>query len=193
MTVKSFVSAAVVAAALVLAGTAAIAQDDAKGSNLGQGMGMGPGMGQGMGMGSGSGWGMGPGMMVGRGMMGGMGIMGGCPMMGGGGKMTSHVEGRIAFLKAELGITDQQQAAWSAYADAVRKNLGSMQSMHKTMMTAMQADGAVERLDAHIAMMESRLASLKEVKGPLVSLYGVLGADQKQKADDLITGMGCMM
>src|SRR5262245_57582372 len=32
----------------------------------------------------------------------------------------SHIEGRIAFLKAELHITDAQTAQWNAVADALR-------------------------------------------------------------------------
>ncbi len=67
------------------------------------------------------------GMMQGRGMM---GMMGGCPMMGYGG--ATHIAGRIAFLKAELGITDTQKAAWDAYASALKQMLESMQSMHRT-------------------------------------------------------------
>ncbi len=57
-------------------------------------------------------------------------------MMGGGGEMPMYREGRIAFLKAELAITDVQTKVWDAYAEALKKNMQSMQDMHKTMMTA---------------------------------------------------------
>ena len=172
---------AVCAVALALAAGAAAAQDSERGSESGSGMGMGPGM------------------MMGRG---GMGMMGGCPMMGSmmrggiggmGGKMAAHAEGRIAFLKAEIGITEAQQSVWDGYAGAVRNNLANMQSMHETMMKAMSAKSAVERLDQHIAGMEGRIAALKEIKTPLGALYDALSGDQKKKADDLLTGMGCMM
>ncbi len=72
------------------------------------------------------------GIMQGRGMM---GMMGGCPMMSG--SNPSYAEGRIAFLKAELSITDQQKGAWDAYAAAVKKNLAGMQNMHEAMMKVM--------------------------------------------------------
>ncbi|MCC7482149.1 MAG: Spy/CpxP family protein refolding chaperone [Hyphomicrobiales bacterium] len=45
----------------------------------------------------------------------------GCMDMGGMG-MTEHVEGRIAFLRAELQITDAQAKLWEAFADALRDN-----------------------------------------------------------------------
>jgi hypothetical protein len=129
---------------------------------------------------------MGPGMM---GMMRGGGMMGmmeGCPMMGG----TAHSEGRIAFLKAELAITDQQKGVWEAYAAAIKKNLDGMQGMRPAMMKVMQTISPVERLNAHIGAMESRLGELKPA---LASLYNALSEEQKKKADELLTGMGCMM
>lgn len=131
-------------------------------------------------------------MPMGRGMM---GMMGDCPMMGMrmGGDTSTFAEGRVAFLKAELAITDAQKAVWETYAAALKKNLQGMQAMHQTMMKTMDAKTPVERLEAHMAAMDSRLASLKEVKAPLAALYASLSAEQKTKADQILTGMGCMM
>ncbi len=41
--------------------------------------------------------------------------------------------------------------------------------------------------------MESRTKVLKDVKPSLAKLYETLGAEQKKKADEILTGMGCMM
>src|SRR4051812_32891629 len=41
-----------------------------------------------------------------------------------------HVEGRIAFLQAEIGVTDAQRAQWNAFADALRRNAEAEKSMH---------------------------------------------------------------
>ena len=134
-----------------------------------------------------------PGMgMMDGGMMGMMRMMAECPMMMGG-DMASHALGRIAFLKAELGITDAQKAVWDAYAAALSKNLDGMQATRAAMMKAMEAKSPVERLDSHLAAMEGRVAALKEVKPALGALYAAFGAEQKTKADALLTGMGCMM
>lgn len=141
---------------------------------------------------------MGPGMMM-RGQTGpgmGMGMMGGCPMMGmmmDDAATPSFAEGRIAFLKTELAITDAQKTVWDAYAEVLKKNLQSMQGMRETMMKVMQAKSPAERLDAHITAMEGRLSALKEVKPALTALYAALNDEQKKKADALLTGMGCMM
>jgi LTXXQ motif family protein len=172
----------------------AFAQDQ---NDKSPGMGMGHGM-----MGSDKSEGMmGGGGMMGHGMMGGGGMMGmmgrGCPMMGmmmgGGGDMPMYREGRIAFLKAELAITDAQANVWNAYAEALKKNMQSMQDMHKTMMAVRTAKTPVERLDAHVTTMEGRLQALKDIKPALAALYDALSDDQKKKADQLLTGMGCMM
>jgi LTXXQ motif family protein len=159
--------------------------------------GYGPGSGPGPGMMNGPGYGpgmMGPGYGPGRG--GGWGMMGGgCGVMGtrSDGRAETFVNGRIAFLKAELGITDVQKAAWNAYADALKRNLQSMQGMWQTMQAVFEAKTPVEGLDARVAAMESRLTALKEVKPALAGLYAALSDDQKKKADELLTGMGCMM
>ena len=146
--------------------------------------------------------GLGPGMMYGQGfgpgMMGpgyGPGMMGGCPMMGisTDGQASTFAEGRVAFLKAELDITDSQKVVWDAYAETIKRNLQSMQGMWQAMKTVFEAKTPTDRLDAQIAAMETRLAALKEIKPALAKLYAALSAEQKKKADEVLTGMGCMM
>src|SRR5215831_8361884 len=72
-----------------------------------------------------------PGMPM-AGMSGGFGNMpmsGMMQMMMGQNGMAGHVEGRIAFLKIELKITDAQQPLWNAVADAMRVNVKEMAEM----------------------------------------------------------------
>lgn len=129
--------------------------------------------------------------MMGRnipGMMGG-GMMQDCPMTGG----ATFTEGRIAFLRAELGITDAQKSVWEAYAAQLKANLQGMAGMQASATAMMSAKSPGERLDASIAMMEGRLKALKDVKPALAALYAGLTPEQKAKADQLLTGMGCMM
>jgi hypothetical protein len=130
-----------------------------------------------------------PGMMgPGMGMM-----MGSGPMMGlmmGTGPM---MEGRLAYLKAELGITDAQTSAWDDYVAAVKARHSGMQDMHAGMIKAMHSGNAVDRLDAHVKAMESMVESLKALKPPTVALYAVLSDDQKKKADQLLGGCCGMM
>jgi LTXXQ motif family protein len=153
---------------------------------MGQGT-MGPGMlNQGM-MGPGTCsmmGGMGQGMMMGWGMMN-PAMMG--MMMGG-----PAAQGRLAYMKAELGITDAQTAAWESYASAVNARVTSMQGMHVGMMQTMQTGTAITRMDAHIKAMQSMLDSMQALKPATEALYAVLTDEQKQKADLLLV-TGCMM
>lgn len=112
----------------------------------------------------------------------GPGMMGYGPMM----------EGRLAYLKAELGITDQQTDAWNAYVSAVKARAAAMQSNHTRMTQAMQSGTAVGRMKAHTEVMQSMVESMKAITLAVETLYTVLTDDQKKKAD-LLLGSGCCM
>ena len=135
-----------------------------------------------------------------RGMM---GQGSGMPMMGGPGRMgmmgmADHVEGRIAFLKAELKITEAQMAQWNAFAEALRANAGRMSGMPAMMMQGgmmgqmMGQQGASvnapDRLDRMEKMMTAMLETVKATKAALAPLYAVLTDEQKKVADQLIHG-----
>ena len=134
-----------------------------------------------------------PGMMEG-GMMPMMGMMGSGGMMSVMMSMGDHVEGRIAFLKTELKITDVQTAQWNAFADALRANAQRIREMRTTMMQGgMMGQGnaslsAPDRLDRMEKMMTTMLEVVKTMKPPLASLYAVLSDEQRKVADQLIHG-----
>jgi hypothetical protein len=129
---------------------------------------------------------MGQGMM-GRGMMGG-GMWGGGMWGQGvmGNRMNAIADGRLAYLKTELGITQAQEEAWNGYAKAVKDRVEVMQGLHQTMFESMQKGTALERMDLHIQAMQAMLDAMKDVKPATEKLYAALSADQKKLADDLI-------
>ena len=67
-----------------------------------------------------------------------------------------------------------------------------MQGMRQTMKAVFEAKTPADRLDAQIAAMDSRLMALKEIRPTLAKLYAALSDEQKKKADEVLTGMGCM-
>jgi hypothetical protein len=121
-------------------------------------------------------------------------------MMGQGGMMTmmmgmgDHVEGRIAFLKTELKITDTQTVQWNAFADVLRANAKRTSEMRNTVMQGgMMGQGgtslsAPDRLDRMEMMMTTMLDTVKATRSALGPLYAVLSDDQKKMADQLIHG-----
>ncbi len=137
---------------------------------------------------------MGHGRMMGGGMGGRMGggmMMDDCPMMGP--QNAATPSDRLSTLKSQLAITDAQQSAWNAYTDKMTKTWESMGTMREHMQKMQATKSPVDRLDAHITMMETRLVMMKEVKPLLQSLYDSLTADQKAKADTSLSPMGCRM
>jgi hypothetical protein len=131
-------------------------------------------------------------------MMGRHGMMGGMRGKRAGfmcGKMTGHVEGRLAFLKAELKITPDQESLWDDYAAAVRDNAKSIGERCTGMMGAHgdKAPSLPERLDAQEDFMTARLEGLRAVGKALKPLYAALSDEQKQLADQFIKSSTGMM
>ena len=133
------------------------------------------------------------------GMMGNMGAM--MPMMrqmmmgqqGGMGLPFEHAEGRIAFLKTELRITDAQTPQWNAFADTLRANAKAHQAMHEQMAKGGMPSSWLERLAFQQKAMSTRLDGLKALETAAKPLYAVLTDDQKKLADQLLSGpMGMM-
>lgn len=104
----------------------------------------------------------------------------------------AHIEGRIAFLRTELKITDQQLPLWNGFADALRANARSMADTMKGMQGTMMPSRSPEpslllrRLDRHEQMLAARLASLRQTKAALQPLYTTLDETQKRTADELL-------
>ena len=133
-------------------------------------------------MGHGMGGGQGQGMMMGQGMMQG-GMMGG-GMMGAG--PARFVEGRIAFLEAELSPTDDQRPLFDAYAEALRAQAQSMQAMHDQMMSGERPATYPERLEFMEQAMAARSESLAVLREAVTPLYESLDDTQREVFDELM-------
>jgi hypothetical protein len=136
------------------------------------------------------------------GMMGprGMGYGGpGSWMMGQGGfsqamcnVMANHIEGRLAYINAELKITEAQGSLWNAYAAAARDNANAMRAHCTTMMSKRRAN-LPDRLEQHEQLMAAQLDAVRTMNKMLKPLYEALSESQKQTADQLFWGpMGMM-
>ncbi|HYH21829.1 MAG TPA: Spy/CpxP family protein refolding chaperone [Azospirillum sp.] len=131
---------------------------------------------------------MGP-MMMGPMMMGQPGMA-----MGGMGMPFEHVEGRIAFLKTELRITDAQKQPWEAFADALRANAKAQQAVHEQMGKGGMPASWPDRLALQQKALSARLDALKTLEAAAKPLYAVLTDEQRKAADRLLAGpMGMML
>lgn len=150
-------------------------------------------MGRGM-MGGGMG-GYGPGMMAyGGGPRGGYGpgMMGGGYGPGaaaGGGpavNMGERMDARLSFLKGELKITSDQEAAWGAYATQAKAQAAAMQAFHAQTPSAAQTPA--ERIEQHAERAKLRAEQLKVMGAAVKDLYAVLTPEQKAVADQHFGG-----
>ncbi len=99
-----------------------------------------------------------------------------------------HIEGRIAFLKAELGITPQQQAQWDKLAQVMRDNAKELDANLAQMRAkaGTETHNAVQSLEAR-----GRFAALKAQQSTRFlaafrPLYDSLSDQQKKAADELM-------
>jgi LTXXQ motif family protein len=98
-----------------------------------------------------------------------------------------HVEGRIAFLKTEIKITDQQSQQWNMFADALRQNAKTMMTMHEGMMESGTAASAPEMAEREIKVLSARLDAMKASAAAETALYAVLSEEQKKIGDELLS------
>jgi protein CpxP len=99
----------------------------------------------------------------------------------------SHIEGRIAFLRTELKITDAQAAQWAAVADALRQNDQTMRALFQQTHDARDKPASViERLELQERFTEARADATKRLLAAYRPLDTVLTPEQKQAAAELM-------
>lgn len=136
-----------------------------------------------------------PGMM-GRGMTGhgdcapwmaGLGGYHGMMMMAPG-MLQAFAEGKLAFLKPWLGITEAQSGPWNSFAEAVREQAKIMAESHQKNMPAPGGPEVTlpQWVDLHTEMLKEHLAALQKIKPSLDALYQALTPEQRQKTDQFI-------
>jgi len=105
-----------------------------------------------------------------------------------------RIEGRIAFLKAELAITDAQDAAWAGFAEALRGYAAGLKSTRMMGMDAASPD-LLARLDQSDKQLSVKLDGVRALRAALAPLLEVLSDDQRATAAELLPvqiGLGGM-
>jgi hypothetical protein len=131
-------------------------------------------------------------------MMGMMQMMAGSGGGMGGMATIDRVEGRIAFLKTELKITDDQSSAWNNFAGTLRSNAKKLGELRTSMMP--QA-GAVpktlaDRLEWQEKWLTARVEDTRAIRSAFIELSTKFSNDQSKTADQILPphmGMMSMM
>jgi hypothetical protein len=103
-----------------------------------------------------------------------------------------RVEGRIAFLRTELKVTETQEPLWEAVAEALRANAESSKG---TMSGIVESDGSKtlpQRLADRGSMLSARLDDLRRLKTAIEPFYASLDETQKATVDELLMPMSGM-
>jgi hypothetical protein len=112
--------------------------------------------------------------------------------------MLDRIDGRLAYMKTELKITEAQAAAWDELAKVIRDTAETHNAMMREMMKDMRSGDFFkkplpDRLTVQQTHMEARLEQIKSVKSAVDKLYALLDDTQKKTADDIVLpsmGMG---
>lgn len=128
------------------------------------------------------------------------------------GQRADRIDGRIAFLKAELKITPAQQGAWDGFEKVLRQQAADRKAAGEKMRAEWQAKraafkqqaddakakgttaptptrpSAIERMERQQAFMKARIDSQSKVLDALKPLYASFSPEQKQTADQLLGG-----
>ncbi len=107
-----------------------------------------------------------------------------------------HIEGRIAFLKAELKITDAQSRQWDQFAafmpDAAKTGADAQAAVKSALRERGASDAPpvrkplLDRMGAQEKRLQTMLQLAQKRKAATENLYKVLSDEQKKLAEDLM-------
>jgi hypothetical protein len=104
--------------------------------------------------------------------------------------LDARVEGRLAYAKELLGITDSEAAAWKAYGDVSRANVRSLEAAQRAMIDAERTGSVIDRMHAQTAMMQAQLDARKALLPATEALYKALTPEQQERADVILLLLG---
>ena len=96
------------------------------------------------------------------------------------------VDGRIAFLKAELKITPAQETQWQQVAGAMHENANSLDQAIKTARQDRGSMDAVQRLALREQFAKVRAENDARLLAAFRPLYASLSPEQQQVANQLV-------
>jgi hypothetical protein len=103
----------------------------------------------------------------------------------------SRIEGRIAFLKAEMKVTDAQNAPWNAVTSVMRQNDRATRDLFRQFRESRDKPmSAIARLEWRERFASARTDSARNFLAAFRPLYESMSADQKRSADELLAHRG---
>ncbi|MCH4559162.1 Spy/CpxP family protein refolding chaperone [Mesorhizobium jarvisii] len=113
-------------------------------------------------------------------------------------EMLDRIDGRLAFLRTELKITDEQAPVWDELAGVIRSTAEAHNVLMRGMIKEFREGNFLkkplpERLAYQQTHLEARLEQVKLIRAAVEKLYATLSDQQKKAADEIVLptmGMG---
>ena len=103
-----------------------------------------------------------------------------------GGLPLERVEGRLAFVKAELAITTAQEPQWEVAAAALRTAAAKLLAEARTLRQAPAPATVLDQLERLERIDTLHLETIRACRSAFTPLYAVLDGAQKRTADELM-------
>ncbi len=94
----------------------------------------------------------------------------------------SRLEGRVAFLRSELHITDGQAPAWEIFAAALRSGREHLDAARTALQASTTGADPMARLESFENHLTSRTEAIRRTRLAFNALYSQLDDAQKQVA-----------
>jgi hypothetical protein len=97
-----------------------------------------------------------------------------------------HIEGQIAFYKAELHITDAQTVLWNTFADTLRAAAKRLQAAYADMLPGDGLPSLPDQLAKRRQLLTAELDTFQTIEPAARALYDALSPEQKKDANELM-------
>lgn len=102
-----------------------------------------------------------------------------------------RIDGQLAYIKAELKITEAQEPQWSVFMNMFRADkekqaraCKAAQEQSRQMISA----SLPESMKIKVERLAEQLQSLRALEAAVQPLYSILSKDQKKTADEIMKG-----
>ena len=98
------------------------------------------------------------------------------------GSSAARLEGRIAFLRTELHITDAQASAWESFANTLRTGRDHLDAARAALQDGATAIDPMARLESYENHLKARTEAVHMTRMAFNTLFGQLDDAQKRMA-----------
>lgn len=98
-----------------------------------------------------------------------------------------HMDGKLAYMRAELHITDAQLPQWDTFTEAVRSAMAKLQQAYPPpMQLRARSMPMPDQFEHQVSLLTAQVDAIRSMEAPANALYASLSDEQKRTANELI-------